>query len=373
MLRSLGNIFWLGTKELRSLQRDVVLVVFVMYSFSLAIFMQARGTSTEVHNASIGLVDEDQSALTGRIANAFFEPNFQKPVLINADQIDQAMDDSRFMFVLAFPPGFEQKVIDGDYAEVQLNIDATALGQGGIGAAYIQNIIQAEVNRFIGEDNSKPAVELISRRAFNSNGNPVWFASLMALVNQVTMLTIILTGAALIREREHGTIEHLLVMPLNSFEIALAKVWANGLVILAAVMFSLHFVIRGALKVPIEGSPLLFLAGTAVYLFSVTAIGVFLGTVTRTMAQFAMLVILLILALQLLSGGTTPVESQPEWLQSLTFFLPSRHYVEFSQAIIYRGAGFDIVWQSFVAVAVMGLFFFIISLMMFRRSIATSR
>ena len=134
MLRSLGNIFWLGTKELRSLQRDVVLVVFVMYSFSMAIFMQARGTSTEVHNASIGLVDEDQSALTGRIANAFFEPNFQKPVLIGADQIDQAMDDSRFMFVLAFPPGFEQKVIDGDFTEVQLNIDATAMGQGGIGA-----------------------------------------------------------------------------------------------------------------------------------------------------------------------------------------------------------------------------------------------
>lgn len=375
MLRSLGNIFWLGTKELRSLQRDVVLVVFVMYSFSMAIYMQAKGTSTEVHNASIGLVDEDQSSLTNRIANAFFAPNFQKPQLISAEEIDQAMDDSRFMFVLVFPPGFEQKVIDGDYAEVQLNIDATAMGQGGIGSAYILSIIQNEVNRFVGQRDSQTAtpVELVTRRAFNSNGNPVWFASLMALVNQVTMLTIILTGAALIREREHGTIEHLLVMPLNSFEIALAKVWANGLVILVAVMFSLHFVIRGALEVPMEGSPVLFLIGTAVYLFSVTAIGIFLGTVTRTMAQFAMLVILLILALQLLSGGSTPVESQPEWLQSLTFFLPSRHYVEFSQAIIYRGAGFDIVWRSFVAVAVMGLFFFGISLLMFRCSIASSR
>jgi ABC-2 type transport system permease protein len=375
MLRTLGNIFWLGTKELRSLQRDVVLVVFVVYSFSLAIYMQARGTSTEVHNASIGLVDEDQSALSGRIANAFFAPNFQKPVLINAAEIDQAMDDSRFMFVLVFPPGFEQKIIEGDPTEIQLNIDATAMGQGGIGATYIQNIVQSEVNRFVRQKNPQAAipVELVTRRAFNSNGNPVWFASLMALVNQVTMLTIILTGAALIREREHGTIEHLLVMPLNSFEIALAKVWANGLVILVAVMFSLHFVIRGALEVPIEGSPLLFIVGTAVYLFSVTAIGIFLGTVTRTMAQFAMLVILLILALQLLSGGTTPVESQPEWLQSLTFFLPSRHYVEFSQAIIYRGAGFDIVWHSFVTVAIMGLFFFGISLVMFRRSIAASR
>jgi ABC-2 type transport system permease protein len=374
MLRSLGNIFWLGTKELRSLQRDMVLVVFVVYSFTFAIYMQARGTSTEVHNASIGLVDEDQSALTGRIANAFFEPNFQKPVLIDAEQIDQSLDDSRFMFVLVFPPMFEQKVIDGDFAEVQLNIDATAMGQAGIGAAYIQNIVQNEVNRFVRQkDPQAPAsVELVTRRAFNPNGNPVWFASLMALVNQVTMLTIILTGAALIREREHGTIEHLLVMPLNSFEIALAKVWANGLVILLAVMFSVHFVIRGALGVPIAGSPLLFFAGTVVYLFSVTAIGIFLGTVTRTMAQFAMLVILLILALQLLSGGSTPVESQPEWLQRMTFFLPSRHYVQFSQAIIYRGAGFDIVWRSFAAVAVMGLFFFGISLMLFRRSIAGS-
>jgi ABC-2 type transport system permease protein len=375
MLRSLSNIFWLGTKELRSLQRDVVLVVFVAYSFSMAIYTQAKGTSTEVHNASIGLVDEDQSALTGRIANAFFAPNFQKPVLIDADQIDQAMDDSRFMFVLVFPPGFEQKVIDGAFAEVQLNIDATAMGQGGIGAAYIQNIVQAEVDRFLGrqDPNTNPPVMVVSRRAFNSNGDPVWFASLMALVNQVTMLTIILTGAALIREREHGTIEHLLVMPLNSFEIALAKVWANGLVILVAVLFSLQFVIRGALGVPMEGSPVLFITGTAVYLFSVTAIGIFLGTVTRTMAQFAMLVILLILALQLLSGGSTPVESQPEWLQSLTFFLPSRHYVEFSQAIIYRGAGFDLVWPSFATVAIMGLFFFGASLMLFRRSIATSR
>ncbi len=246
-----------------------MLVVFVVYSFSLAIYTQASGTSADVHNASIGIVDEDRSALSGRIANAFLEPNFQRPELINADEVDQAMDHSRFMFVIDIPPRFEKDVVKGRPIAVQLNIDATAMGQAGIGAGYIQAIVQYEVNRFVtrsDEDTLMP-VELVTRRAFNANGDPVSFASLIAIVNQVTMLTIILTGAALIREREHGTIEHLMVMPLTSLDIALAKVWANGLVILVAVVFAMQFVVRGALDVQITGSLGLFIGGVSVYLF----------------------------------------------------------------------------------------------------------
>lgn len=373
-MQRLSNIFWLGLKELRSLQRDRVLVVFLIYSFSFAIYTQARGTSSDVNNASIGIVDEDRSALSSRLANAFLEPQFQEPVLINADQIDSAMDASRFMFVLDVPPNFERNVIQERPTELQLNIDATAMGQAGIGSNYILSIVQDEIARFkSGTDRDpKMQIELVTRRAFNPNGNPVWFASLVALVNQVTMLTIILTGAALIREREHGTIEHLLVMPLTALDIALAKVWSNSLVILAAVAFSITFIIQRALEVPIAGSISLFLCGVIVYLFFVTALGVFLGTVTRTMAQFAMLVILIIIALQMLSGGTTPVDSQPEWLQVITFFLPSRHFIQISQAIIYRGAGFDLVWPSFLTVALMALGFFFAALLLFRRSIANS-
>ena len=161
----------------------------------------------------------------------------------------------------------------------------------------------------------------------------------MAIINQVTMLTIILTGAAVIREREHGTLEHLLVMPLTAFEIAMAKVWANGLVILVATALSLFLVVQTVLKVPFAGSHALWFAGVVLYLFFATALGIFLGTISRSMAQFALLIILVVVVLQLLSGGSTPVESQPEWLQYLTFFLPSRHFVSFSQAIIYRGGG----------------------------------
>lgn len=373
-MQRLTNIFWLGIKELRSLQRDKVLVLFLVYSFSLAIYTQASGTSSAVHNASIGIVDEDRSMLSGRLANAFFEPQFQRPTLLAADAVDAAMDASQYMFVIDIPPNFERSVIEGRPTEVQLNIDATAMGQAGIGTNYILSIIQDEVNRFKNRSDRdvRLPINLVVRRAFNPNGNPIWFASLIALTNQVTMLTIILTGAALIREREHGTIEHLLVMPLTALDIALAKVWSNSLVILVAVIFAVQVVIRQALQVPIAGSIPLFLAGVVVYLFFVTALGIFLGTVTRTMAQFAMLVILIIIALQMLSGGTTPVDSQPAWLQTITFFLPSRHFIEVSQAIIYRGAGFDLVWQSFLTVALMAFGFFIAALLLFRRSIAAS-
>ena len=374
-MRSLSNIFWLGIKEIRSVTGDRVLMIFLIYSFTYGVYTEAISSSSAVNNASVGIVDEDRSMLSGRIANTLLPPYFQEPEYISANEVDEAMDKSRFMFVLNVPPNFERDVTQGRPTEVQLNIDATAIGQAGIGASYLNAFVDHEVSRYL-HDNDKPPempVDLVVRRAFNPNGNPVWFSALVALMSPISMLTMILTGAALIREKEHGTIEHLLVMPLRAIEIALAKVWSNGLLILMAVSFSLLVVIRHFLQVPIAGSIPLFLTGVAVYLFFATALGIFLGTITRTMAQFSMLVMLVIFVIMMLSGGQTPVESQPEWLQRMTFFLPSRHFTTFAEAIIYRGAGIELVWRQFVTIAAMGLVFFAISLGMFRRSIAASR
>lgn len=374
-MEKLANIFWLGTKELRSLRGDRVLVVFVIYAFSLSIITQARGTSSEVYNASIAFVDEDQSTLSKRLMAAFYPPRFQTPVEISADEVDEAMNAGRFMFVVVVPPRYELNLRAGRRAELQVNIDATAMLQASIGGSYIRNILTSEVASFLSRSDPSFAypARIVVRKAFNPNGDVSWFNSIVGIINQVTMLTTILTGAALIREREHGTIEHLLVMPLSALEIALAKVWSNALVILVAVSASLLFVVRMFLGVPIAGSPGLFLIGVILYLFFATALGVFLGTIARTMAQFALLIVLILIVLQLLSGGQTPVESQPEWLQHLTFFLPSRHFVAFSQAIIYRGAGLEAVWPNFLAVTLIGLGFFVFSLQRFRQSIALSR
>ena len=256
----LQNIFWLGTKELRSLQRDPVIVALLIFAFTFLVFTRATSSPSEVHHASIALVDEDRSTLSRQITHAFYPPYFQEPQLIVADDVDPGMDHGAFMFVLNIPPRFEADVIAGRKPEIQVNIDATAVLQASIGANYIQNIISNEITRFAqssGEE-SRREVELVTRTAFNPNRTATWFYSIVALIDQITMLTIILTGAALIREREHGTIEHLLVMPLTSFEIAMAKVWANGLVILVATFVSLLFVVEGILSVPIAGSKVLF-------------------------------------------------------------------------------------------------------------------
>ena len=375
MRTTLLNIFWLGLKEIRSLLSDTVMVVFVIYAFTLAIEVQATGTSSEVNNASIAFVDEDGSTLAKELFNAFYPPRFQYPDIIAASDVQDAMDRGKYMFVVSIPPRFEQDLLFGRKPSILVNIDATAMQQAGIGAGYIHSITNDRISSFL-RRTAEPApepVQLVVRRLFNPNAESSWFKSVVAIINQISLLTVILTGAAVIREREHGTLEHLLVMPLTAFEIAMAKVWANGLVILVATAASLFLVVQTVLKVPFAGSVPLWLVGVTLYLFFATALGIYLGTISRSMAQFALLIILVVIVLMLLSGGSTPVESMPKWLQYLTYFLPARHFVSFSQVIIYRGGGLSAVWRQFSMVTGVGLAFFVYSLSLFRKSIAVTK
>jgi ABC-2 type transport system permease protein len=374
-MRRPSNILWLGLKELRSLASDPVLVLFIIYAFSLSIITQARGVKSEVNNASLAFIDEDESQLSKELFASFFPPQFQLPELIAASDATAAMDSGRYMFIVAIPNRFESDLRRGRPTQVQVNVDATAMQQASIGAGYIQNILDDRISSFIHRTDAKAEepLRVVVRKEFNPNGEASWFTAIVALINQITTLTVVLTGAALIREREHGTIEHLLTLPLTPFEIAISKVWANGLVILFAVTVSMIFVVRSLLHVPVAGSLGLFLLGVVLYLFSATALGLYLGTIARSMAQFALLIILVVIVLQLLSGGNTPVESQPPWMQRLTLLLPSRHFVSFSQAIIFRGAGLETVWPQFLAVSAIGLAFFAFSLRQFRQSISVTK
>ncbi|MDX1743326.1 MAG: ABC transporter permease [Ruegeria sp.] len=371
-MQRLSCIFWLGLKEMMSLRRDWVMMALLVWSFTLAPIMEATGVASSVNNVSIAFADEDNSPLSRTLSTAFFPPEFQPVVQIEPGTGPAHMDAGRFIFVVAIPPGFEKDLRAWRKPEIQILIDATAMEQAGIGASYITNILSAEIYRFaIGVDLvDAPPVDLILRSAFNPNRDTVRFAGIVALIGQIMWLTTILTGAAMIREREHGTIEHLLALPLTPFDIAMAKIWANAAVVLIAAGASLVFIMQGALDISIAGSKPLFLFGTALFLFTATALGVFLATIARSMAQFALLVMLIVLPMLMLSGGETPVEGQPAWLQAATLFLPSRHYMSASQAIVFKGAGIETVWLEFASMAALGLALLITSLVMFRRSVA---
>ena len=147
-MTTLLNIFWLGLKELRSLASDIVMVIFVVYAFTAAIYSTATGTSSEIHNASIAFVDEDGSALAKELINAFYPPRFQRPEKIPVSEVETAMDQGRYMFVVVIPPRFELDQRAGRHPDIQLNIDATAMTQAAIGSTYIKNIINDRVSSF---------------------------------------------------------------------------------------------------------------------------------------------------------------------------------------------------------------------------------
>ncbi len=370
--RSLANVFNLGIKELRSLWRDRLLLLFVIWAFSGALYTAAKGAPDRLHRAPMAVVDEDQSTLSQRIVNAFYPPTFMKPSPIGLPDMDPGMDAGRYTFVMDIPPDFQRDVLAGKSPAIQLNVDATQMSQAFLGSGYIQSIALGEVAEFVQRERSvsTPVLDLAMRMRFNPALDNTWFMGVMELINNVTMLSIILTGAALIREREHGTIEHLLVLPLKPVEIMLAKVWAMGAVVMLATGLAVHFVLRGALAMPVTGSIGLFMAGCALHLFATTSMGIYMGTVARSMPQLGLLMILVLLPLEMLSGGMTPTESMPEVVRIIMLGAPTTHFVSFAQAILYRGADLSIVWPQFAAIALIGTVFFTGSLRRFRSAVS---
>jgi ABC-2 type transport system permease protein len=370
-VRRLSNIYRLGVKELWSLWRDPTMLVLIAYTFTVAIYSAATAQPDTLHMAPIAIVDEDASPLSARIASAFFPPQFGVARLITPAQVDRGLDTGDYTFALDIPPNFQRDVLAGRAASIQLNVDATRMSQAFTGSSYVQQIVTDEIAGFAARyrDTAAPPVDLAVHMRFNPNLDQTWFGALMEIINNVTMLSIILTGAALIREREHGTIEHLLVMPVTPAEIMLAKIWSMGLVVMVVATASLTLVVRGALHVPIEGSVALFMVGTVLHLFATTSMGIYMATLARSMPQFGMLVVLVLLPLQMLSGSITPRESMPKIVQDVMLFAPTTHFVELGQAILYRGAGLDVAWRPFLILIAIGSVLFAMALQRFRRTI----
>ena len=367
-----ANIYRLGIKELWSLARDPVMLVLIAYTFTFSIYVSATAMKETLNKAPLVLVDEDGSPLSAKIVSAFYPPRFKMPEIISLAGVDPGMDVGNYTFVLDIPPDFQRDVLAGRSPTIQLNVDATRMSQAFTGSSYIQQMVMGEVTEFVQgfRGSPTPPVDLVLRARFNPNLEEPWFGALMEIINNVTMLSIVLTGAALLREREHGTIEHLLVMPVTPSEIMLAKVWSMGAVVLFAAAFALLFVVKGVLRVPIEGSVALFLAGASLHLFATNSMAIFMATLARSMPQFGMLAVLILMPLQLLSGNATPRESMPQFVQDVMMIAPTTHFVAIGQAVLFRGAGLGVVWPEFLALAAIGTVFFSISLNRFRKTIS---
>ncbi len=373
--RHLKNIFFLGVKELISLRRDPILIGFIIYAFTLSIYLAAISMPETLHKATISIVDEDHSKLSRRIIDAFYPPYFASPTLINLGEIDNRMNAGLDNFSVGIPPKFEQDLLAGKKATIQLNIDATNVSQALSGNQHIQQLILGEINDFMQKEGSKRTPSLIDvpfRILYNPELKESWFMGVMELINNITMLAVILTGAAFLREREHGTIDHLLVMPVQPFEMMVSKIWPMMVVILVISFISLLTVLQPLISMPIEGSLFLFMIGVLLDLFATASLGIFLATFSRSMPQFAIILILVLVPLLVLSGGVTPSDSMPPIIQNIMAFTPHIHFVQLAQSILFRGAGLAVVLPQFFYLFLMGVLLFLISLMRFRKTLSST-
>ncbi|HBO0123661.1 TPA: ABC transporter permease [Pseudomonas aeruginosa] len=365
-MKGVLRIFYLGIKEFTCLRRDYILVCFLIYTFSLDIYMPAAGSVIGVQHASIAIIDEDQTQTSRFIVNSFHEPIFQKPVIVKLSESLDLQDAGIYTFIIHIPHNFESDLLANKKPELLINVDATAMSQAFIGAAYIQEIILKAVNLKTNTNLDQP-INMVTRTLFNDNLQASWFLAITQIAYNITIMGILLTGTALLREREHGTIDHLLVLPLKPQEIILSKVWSNTVVIIGFTWLSIEIIVKVFLDIPLPGSIPIFLLATALYLFACTTIGILLATFSRSTPQFGLLAIPVVIPMLLLSGGTTPIENMPSWLQAALQLSPTTHFIELSISILLRDTDISLILDRFLAITTIGVGVFIAASYRFRR------
>lgn len=372
MRRSLRATFWLGVAELVGLWRDPIMVALLAYAFTVAIHAAGASLPESLRHATVAVVDEDRSNLSGRIVMALQPPHFLPPELVGPAAAERGLDLGRYTFVLGIPPAFEREVLSGRSPDLQLAVDATRMSQAFSGSGHLAAIVAAEVHEHLARHRAvpSPSVGLDLRMRFNPNLVSAWFGSTMELVNMVTLLAVVLAGASLIRAREQGVLSQLLSMPVTPGQIVAGTIWPIVVVVSLAAAFSLAVVVRGLLAIPTLGSPSLWLAAATLAAAAAALLAVLLAGAARDMPRFALLLVLVFLPLEMLSGAVTPRESLPEAVRVGMLAAPTTHFVAASSGILFRGAGLDLVWPSLAAIAAIAAACGLLAGIRFRRAFA---
>ena len=370
------RLFVMTRKELLQLGRDVPLLLFLLYSFSLSVYISGAGIAMQLNNASLVVHDGDHSESSRELIHRFREPYFRFDGEVSNPKEGMArLDQGTAMVLLDIPPRFHESILGREPVAVQLQVDTTNAPQGLSAAAYAARIVgrfssDLALSRLGGEpgdDMLMPLVNSAHRVWFNQGQDETWFQSISHILRMITLFAFLLPAAALVREKERGTVEQLLVSPVTPLQIMLSKVLAMTLVILAATALALATVLKPVFGVPIKGSLALFFLLTALYSFTTAGFGLFAATVTRNQAQVGMVALLVISPMLLLSGLATPFEAMPSWVQSLMALSPLRYFVDVTYGVLLKGVGIELLWDSILAMALLGGALFALGIWRFRK------
>lgn len=363
-------------KELLQLIRDIPLMAFLVYSFTFSVYVTGNGIKTQLKNAGLLVSDGDRSVSSRELVSRFHLPYFRfDGELIHPNEGIPRLDRGRSMMVLDIPARFHEALSTGEPTAVQLLVDTTDAVQGLSAAGYAarivgqfsQELIMARNGQTSSSSTTAPMILSDHRVWFNQDQNETWSESISHLLRMITIFAMLLPAAALVREKERGTVEQLLVSPLTPTQIMLPKVVAMTLVILGATGVALFGVMRPVFGVPIRGSMTLLFFLTALSIVATAGMGVFAATVTKNQAQVGMMTLLVVVPMLLLSGIFTPLEEMPAWVRYLMALSPLRYFIEIATGILLKGIGLEVLWSQALSMVVLGGSLFGFGLWRFRK------
>lgn len=363
-------------KELKQLLKDRALFAYTVFIFTLDVMLAAGASSIELQRAPLAVADPQHSAAGRDLIGRFGPPHFeQRRQIADLREATALLDRGEVRAALVLPERFQDNLALGRQTEVQLLVDTAQANQGFLVASYAQRIsaefgaewAQRTLVREGVDPTRLPQLRAEVRYAYNASLNEVWFNTVSEWLTMLTIAAIVLPAAALVRERERGTIEQLLVAPLAPLQVVLSKVLAMVLVMLAGTAVAVLGVMHLGYGVPLRGSVALFFAVVALFTMACAGVGIVASGFARNSGQMGLIVILVVVPMVMLSGTWNMVESMPRWLQWLTELSPLRHFIVLAYGILIRGAGLDVLWPALLKMLVLGAGLFAIGVLRFRR------
>lgn len=363
-------------KELKQLGRDRVLLAFIVYAFTADIFLAASGVSLSLNHAATLVQDLDHSPQSRELFSRFQQPYFRIDGTVSQDAAAlAALDQGRAMLVLSVPPQFGRDLSNGQPTSLAMQVDTTNSVLGFLATSHAQQIVsqyglESAMQRLgMGEAATRnlPQVQNDIRVWYNPNQEDSWFMGISEMLNIATVFAVLLPAAAMVREKERGTVEQLIVSPLSPFGILLPKVVSMTGVILCGVALSLFLVLIPVFAIPVKGSLLLFFVLSGLYVFTTAGLGLFAATIARNLAQAGMLSILILAPMLFLSGAWTPPEAMPGWLRGLMFASPLHYYLDIAFGILLKGQGLADLQSAILGMGGIGVLVFGAGLLLFRR------
>lgn len=354
------TIFFIIQKEFRQIFRNKAMLPIIFLMPIIQILILSNAATFEVKNIRIGFYDKDHSQVSRSLISKFEASEYfkVKHFYQNSTEAQTALEGGKVDVVLEIPPHFEREVIQHNKVQIFVQLDAINGAAAGVANGYVGQIVksfnlemQKEWAGFVQQVPAAKNIQLIPSFWFNSELNYKIYMVPGIIVLLVTMITFILSGMNIVREREVGTLEQINVTPIKKYQFIIGKLlpfWILGMFILFFAMNIGRFVFA----VPVLGNPLVILAFASIYILLFLGMGFFVSNFTETQQQAMFIAYFFMVIFILMSGLFTPIESMPAWAQKITEFNPVRYFIEVIRMVMLKGSGFEDVKMQFFKIGI---------------------